>query len=170
MNKMGEGRGWCPIKHCSATLRLWGMWAVLYSRGEWHWSTNQNDKQTVAWEWLISAPSVCVSFTLQGLKFSSNCSASHGYWDCLISLPHRVRTGTKMILNLVGCKYIFYHVCVDRCLPSMVNLTRTWKLKFESKDILFVAFQQKKPRAFKSFTCLAKGLWYTLRPVSLAEY
>ena len=76
--------------------------AVLCSRGEWHWSMNRNEKQTVAWEWLNSAPSVCVRFTLQGLKFSSNCSASHGFWDCLIPLPHRVRSGTFMVLNPIG--------------------------------------------------------------------
>ena len=94
----------CPIKQCSATLRLWGTRLVPYSRGEWPWSMNWNERQTVAWEWLDSGPSVCVRFTLQGWKFGSKCSAAHGYWDCLISLPHIVRSGTMMILNHVRCK------------------------------------------------------------------
>jgi len=38
--------------------------AVLCSRGEWRWSTTRNEKQTVAWEWLNGAPSVCVRFIL----------------------------------------------------------------------------------------------------------
>ena len=138
------------------------------SRGEWPcpW-TGMRSKRLLESD--STVPQACVlGFTLQGLKFISNYSASHGYWDCLISLPHGVRR--QMIFNLIGCNYTLYHVCVDRCLSRLVNPTRTWKLKFESKDLLFVAFQQKKPRAFKSFTCLAKGLWYTLRPVSLAEY
>ena len=83
---------------------------------------------------------------LQGWKFDLESSVSRGYWDCLIPLPHRVKSETFMIINLVGCKYIFYHVCVDRCLPRMVNETKIWKLKLESKDLLFVAFQQKKPQ------------------------
>ena len=30
------------------------------------------------------------------------------------------------------------------CLNRMVNQLESWKLKFESKDLLFIAFQQKK--------------------------
>ena len=62
----------------------------------------------------------------------------------MIPLPHRLRIETFIILNLVGCKYILYHVCVDKSLSRLDNPTRIWKLKLENKDILFVAFQQKK--------------------------
>ena len=144
--------------------------AVLCTRGEWHWSMNRKEKQTIAWEWLDSAPSVYVRFTLQGLKFGSNCSASHGYWDCLIALPYGVRSGTMIIFNLVGCKKFLYHACIDRCKSIMVNPTRIWKLKLEIKDLLFIAFQQINSRAFTSLACLVKGMLYTLRQVSLAEY
>ena len=30
------------------------------------------------------------------------------------------------------------------CLHRMVNQLESWKLKFESKDLLFIAFQQMK--------------------------
>ena len=87
----------------------------------------------------------CVlGLSLQGWKFDSESSVSHGNWDCLIPLPHRVRIGIFMIYNMVECKYIFYLVCIDRCLPRLVNPTRIWKLKFDFKDLLFVAFQQKE--------------------------
>ena len=117
---------------------------VLCSRGEWSWTMNRNEKPKVAWEWLNSVPSVCARFILARLEFDSESSVSRGNWDCSIPLPHRVKSGTFMIHNMVECKYIFYLVCVDRCLPRLVNPTRIWKLKFEIKDLLFVAFQQKK--------------------------
>ena len=54
-----------------------GRGVVPYSRGEWHCSTNRNEKPKVAWKGLVGAPSVCVRFTLQGLKFDSESSAFH---------------------------------------------------------------------------------------------
>jgi len=107
---------------------------------------------------------------LQGWKFDSESSVSRGYWDCLIPLPHRVRNETFMILNLVGCKYILFHVCVDRCLSRLDNPTRIWKLKLENKDLLFVAFQQKKPQSLHKlcmsretclWPCFQEWLWKT---------
>ena len=93
---------------------------------------------------------VCVlGLPLQDWKFNSESSVSRSYWDCLIPLPHRVRSWKFMIHNMVECKYIFYHVCVDRCLPRMVNATRIWKLKFDLKDLLFVAFQQNKLQSLR---------------------
>ena len=44
----------------------------------------------------------------------------------------------------------------------MVNPTRTWKLKLEIKDLLFIAFQQINSRAFTNLACLVKGMLYTL--------
>jgi hypothetical protein len=35
--------------------------------------------------------------------------------------------------------------------------TRIWKLKYESEDILFVAFQQKKTRAITTYHGLVMG-------------
>jgi hypothetical protein len=145
------------------------MWAVLCTRGEWPWSMNRNDQQTVAWEWLVSAPSVCVRFTLQGLKFGSNCSASHEYWDCLISLLHRVRSETKWYSIWLD-EINSLHVWIDRCKSRMVNKTRTWKLKLEIKNILVLLFSKRNPKAFISLACLVKGMLYTLSRVSLAEY
>ena len=44
----------------------------------------------------------------------------------------------------------------------MVNESRTWKLKLEIKDLLFIAFQQINSRAFTNLACLVKGMLYTL--------
>ena len=93
--------------------------------------------------------------------FYEESSVSRGNWDCLIPLPHRVRSETFMILNLVGCKYILYHVCVDRCLSRLDNPTRIWKLKLENKDLLFVAFQQKKPQSLHKL-CMSRATIYPL--------
>ena len=38
----------------------------------------------------------------------------------------------------------------------MVNQLESWKLKFEIKDLLFIAFQQKKPRASQNLRSLDK--------------
>ena len=81
---------------------------------------------------------------LQGWKFDSESSISRENWDCLIPLPHRVRSGTKRCLIWLDEINFLYHICVDRCIPRMVNETRIWNLKFKIKDMLFVAFQQKK--------------------------
>ena len=107
---------------------------------------------------------------LQGWKFDSESSVSRGYWDCLIPLSHRVRSGTFMILNLVGCKYISYHVCIDRCIPRMVITTRIGKQKFELRTYSLWLFSKRKSRTFLSLACLDKGLLYTLNRISFAEY
>jgi hypothetical protein len=52
----------------------------------------------------------------------------------------------------------------------MVNSTRTWKLKIENKDLLFVAFQLKTLPKAKSQHESSYGLRYTQFRVSLAEY
>jgi hypothetical protein len=43
-------------------------------------------------------------------------------------------------------------------------------LKLESKDLLFVAFQQKKPQGPNSLSCLEFGDVAITRRLSLAEY
>jgi hypothetical protein len=73
-----------------------------YSRLWWHCSTTRNERQTVASERPVGVPSVWVRFTLQGLKFDSESSVSHGNWDCLILLRHRV---TSAILWIVILRY-----------------------------------------------------------------
>ena len=59
-------------------------------------------------QWLLGSDStvlqVCVlGLPLQGWKFDSESSVSRENIDYLIPLPHRVRSKTMMILNLVGC-------------------------------------------------------------------
>ena len=135
------------LNNVALQLWLWETRWVPYSRGEWlcPW-TGKKGKQLLESD--SSVLQACVlGLPLQGWKFDSESSVSRRYWDCLIPLPHRVRSETFMIFNLIGCNYILYHVCVDICLSRLVNPTRTWKLKFESKDLLFVAFQQKKPQS-----------------------
>ena len=120
---------------------------ALCSRGEWlcPWTGKKGKRLLGSDSTMLQA---CVlGLPLQGWKFDSESSVSRGNWDCLIPLPHRVRSETFMIFNLVGCKYILYHVCVDRCSSRLVNPTRIWKLKIESKNLLFVTFQQKKPQS-----------------------
>ena len=41
-------------------------------------------------KWLLGSDS-----SVQGWKFDSESSISCGYWDCLIPLPHRVRSETE---------------------------------------------------------------------------
>jgi hypothetical protein len=72
---------WMCVWSCS---RLW-----------WHCSTTRNERQMVALERPVGVPSMWVRFILQGLKFDSESSVSHGDWDCLILLPDRV---TRAIL------------------------------------------------------------------------
>ena len=53
----------------------------------------------------------------------------------------------------------------------MVNQLESWKLKFESKDLLFIAFKQKgKPEPYKALHSLARWTKYIRRRLSLAEY
>ena len=112
----------------------------------------------------------CVlGFTLQGLKFGSNCSASHEYWDCLISLLHRVRSETKWYSIWLD-EINSLHAWIDRCKSRMVNKTRTWKLKLEIKNILLLLFSRRNPKAFINLACLVKGMLYNLSWVSLSEY
>jgi hypothetical protein len=116
-----------------------------YSRLWLHCSTTRNERQTVASERPVGVPSVWVRFTLQGLKFDSESSVSRGDWGCLILLPHRV---TSAILRWVILKHALKRLlpCLSshRCLPRMVKGTRTWKLKYEIKELLFVAFQLRQ--------------------------
>ena len=58
----------------------------------------------------------------------------------------------------------FYHACIDRCKLRMLNETRTWKLKLEIKDLLFIAFQQKKPQSLHKFC------WVLVCSVLLVTY
>ena len=67
------------------------------------------------------------------------------------------------IIWLNAINFFFYHACIDRCKPRMVNPTRIWKLKLEIKDLLFIAFQQINSRAFTNLSCLVKGMLYTLK-------
>jgi hypothetical protein len=49
------------------------------------------------------------------------------------------------MMKLVGCLNIFHHVCleIDAHL-DWLNELEYWKLKYEIKDLLFFAFQQKE--------------------------
>ena len=48
------------------------------------------------------------------------------------------------------------------CLHRMVNQLEFWKLKFESKDLLFIAFRQKeKPEPHKTLHSLVRWAMYT---------
>ena len=145
-----------------------GLFAVLGESGPNPWTGMRS--QRLLWSDSTVLQACVLGFTLQGLKFGSNCSASHGYWDCLIALPYGVRSGTMIIFNLVGCNYFLYHACIDRYKPRMVNPTRNRELKLEIKDLLFIAFQQINSRAFTRLACLVKEILYTLSRVSLAEY
>ena len=82
-------------------------------------------------------------------------------WDCLISLPHRVTRAT-ILINLDVC-LVFLPWLDSSCLHRLVNQLESWKLKLESKDILFIAFQQKKTRASQALHSPAKvGYLYPL--------
>jgi hypothetical protein len=93
------------IRSCSrATDVCPAHWMCVrsYSRLWWLCSMTRNERQTVASERPVGVLSMWVRFTLQGLKFDSESSVSHGDWDCLILLPHRV---TRAILWWVILKY-----------------------------------------------------------------
>jgi hypothetical protein len=88
---------WMCVWSCS---RLW-----------WLCYTTRNERQMVASERPVGVPSVWVRFTLQGLKFDSESSVSHGDWDCLILLPHRV---TRAILWWVILRYALKRLYLSR--------------------------------------------------------
>jgi hypothetical protein len=52
----------------------------------------------------------------------------------------------------------------------MVKGTRIWKLKYESKDLLFVAFQLNKTQNHTKAFMVSLWAKYTHYRVSLAEY
>jgi hypothetical protein len=60
-------------------------------------------------------------------------------------LPHRVTRGTMAMMKLIGWLNIFHHIWleIDAHL-DWLNELEYWKLKYEIKDLLFVAFQQKE--------------------------
>ena len=107
-------------------------------------SMNRNERQTVAWEWLDSTPSVCVRFYLARIEIRFELFRLSRIMRLLNPFAAYSKKLNIYIHNMVKCKYILHHVCVDRYLPRMVNATRIWKLKIDLKDLLFVAFQQKK--------------------------
>ena len=53
----------------------------------------------------------------------------------------------------------------------MVNQLESWKLELESKDLLFIAFQQKENQSLIE-PCIVQLKWatYTRWRLSLAEY
>jgi hypothetical protein len=95
--------------------------------------------------WPFGAPGVCVRFVFQGEEIRFESSISHSNWDCLILLPHRVTRGTMALMKLVGWLIVFHHVWleIDAHLGWLIEL-EYGKLKYEIKDLLFVAFQQKE--------------------------
>ena len=98
----------------------------------------------------------CVlGLSLQGWISIQNRPPLTMKWDCLISLPHRVIRATILFINLDVCLEDL--PCLDSsCLPRMVNQLESGKLKFESKDLLFIAFQQRKPEPLRNLHSLAK--------------
>ena len=140
------------------------------SRGEWRcpW-TGMRSKRLLESDSLVLQACV-LGLPLQGWKFDSESSVSRRNWDCLIPLPHRVRSGTKRCLIWLDEINFLNHICVDRCIPRMVNTPRIWKLKFNLRTYSFWLFSKSKPRTFLSLACLDKGLLYTFNQISLVEY
>ena len=86
----------------------------------------------------------CVlGLSLQGWISIQNRPPLTMKWDCLISLPHRVIRATILFINLDVC-LVFYHVWIVVAYIEWLNQLESWKLKLESKDLLFIAFQQKE--------------------------
>ena len=143
---------------------------VLCSRGEWPWSMNRNEKQTVAWEWLDSTPSVCARFILARLNFDSESSASHDEMRLLNLFATQSNKSNNIMINFDVCLEVLPWL-VNSCLHRMVNQLESWKLKLESKDLLFIAFQQKENQSLTE-PCIVKLKWatYTRWRLSLAEY
>jgi hypothetical protein len=85
-------------------------WMCVWScnRLWWIWSASRNERQTVASEQSLDVPSVWVRFTLQGWNSIQESSVSHGDWDCLIPLPHRV-TRVTLWLSKMMIGWRFYH-------------------------------------------------------------
>jgi len=148
----------------SGTLRLWGtryrvpygtresaLWdeGEPYSRGEWPWSMNRKEKPKVAWKWLDGASSVCARFILARLNFDSESSASHDEMRLLDPFATQSNKSNNIIYQS-WCLLSFLPWLVSSCLHRMVNQLESWKLKLESKDLLFIAFQQRKTRASQS--------------------
>ena len=148
----------------SVTLRLWGtryrvpygtresaLWdeGEPYSRGEWPWSMNRKEKPKVALKWLDGASSVCARFTLARLNFDSESSASHDEMRLLDLFATQSNKSNNILINLDVCLEVPPWLD-SRCLHRMVNQLESWKLKLESKDLLFIAFQQRKTRASQS--------------------
>jgi hypothetical protein len=49
------------------------------------------------------------------------------------------------MIKLVGWLIVFYHIWLEiDAQLEWLNELETWKLKFEIKDLLFVAFSKKK--------------------------
>src|SRR6185503_5010621 len=60
-----------------------------------------------------SVPMRVFSSAWPGLQIRFESSASHGYWDCLTLLPHRVTSGMYNDESgwMMKDNFFFYHVC-----------------------------------------------------------
>ena len=74
------------------------------------------------------------------IRFESSASHSLGLLDPFATQSNK--SNIIMINPDVCSKVLPWLIC--SCLHRMVNQLEPWKLKFESKDLIFIAFQQKE--------------------------
>ena len=93
---------------------------------------------------------MCARFILARLNFDSESSASHDEMRLLDPFATQSNKSNNIIYQ--SCCLLNFLPCLDSsCLPRMVNQLESGKLKFESKELLFIAFQQKKTRASQKY-------------------
>ena len=86
---------------------------------------------------------MCARFILARLNFDSESSASHDEMRLLDPFATQSNKSNITMINLDVClKDLPWSN--SSCLHRMVNQLESGSLKFESKDLLFIAFQQKR--------------------------
>ena len=121
---------------------------VPCSRGEW-----PCPQAGMKGKWLFGNDPTVFQTCVLGLpsqvnKFRFELSASHSL-GLLDPFATQSNKSNIIMINLDVCLEVLPWLD-SSCLHKMVNQLEYWKLKLESKDLLFIAFQQKgKPEPHK---------------------
>ena len=116
---------------------------VPCSRGEWPYPQAGKKRQ-----WLFGNDPTVFQTCVLGLpgqvkNFDSESSASHDEMRLLDLFATQSNKSNNIMINLDVCLEVLPWLD-SSCLHRMVNQLESWKLKLESKDLLFIAFQQKE--------------------------
>ena len=121
---------------------------VPCSQGEWPYPQAGMKGKWLFGNYLTVFQTCVLGLPGQVYEFDSNHPLLT-VWDCLIPLPHRVIRVTSLYQSWCLTKVLPWLSRVS-CLHRMDNQLEYWKLKCEIKDLLFIAFKQKKNQSLQN--------------------